>query len=375
MHNPSELSLIGEWFDPHPQILKRYLIKYYVKSQEVEIFDLTTNRKFLKRTRIPPVSEQDWQVGGHVILFSRNMKLVDYGDEATRQLLEASAEETAVVISSRVVQEGRLGDVIELMEGSTPPGLRVVMMKTLDSSVDTSVVVGGLDMGGQFALGGAVAVVMQGEGSNNKIRRVLAGCGYGSTVYCTGAAEEAAKAKKVLFDRPSVAARHNEHKGRPNGDGDCTCCVIKPHAIKSRKVGGILQSIHAAGYDVDELGLFRLDEDDAREFLEAYDGGAVANLHSTVQEMCSGPVIALRVCRGRRSESTEVEGNGGLVVSAFRSEVAGPWDVRMAQELHPSTLRGRFGVDNVHNAVHCTDLPGDGEMECQFFFEILAAEG
>ena len=58
-------------------------------------------------------------------------------------------------------------------------------------------------------------------------------------------------------------------------------------------------------------------------------------------------------------------------MSAFRADVAGPWDVEMARELHPATLRARYGIDNVQNAVHCTDLSEDGWDECQYF-EILS---
>ncbi|RHZ38553.1 hypothetical protein DYB26_011012, partial [Aphanomyces astaci] len=51
---------------------------------------------------------------------------------------------------------------------------------------------------------------------------------------------------------------------------------------------------------------------------------------------------------------------------------AGPWDIDMARELKPSTIRARFGTDRVHNAVHCTDLSEDGALESQYFFDILA---
>lgn len=38
-------------------------------------------------------------------------------------------------------------------------------------------------------------------------------------------------------------------------------------------------------------------------------------------------------------------------------------DPAIAQRLRPHTLRARFGADKVHNAVHCTDLPEDVEIE------------
>jgi hypothetical protein len=34
-------------------------------------------------------------------------------------------------------------------------------------------------------------------------------------------------------------------------------------------------------------------------------------------------------------------------------------------------FRAKFGLDRVRNAVHCTDLPEDGTLECEYFFKIL----
>jgi nucleoside-diphosphate kinase len=59
------------------------------------------------------------------------------------------------------------------------------------------------------------------------------------------------------------------------------------------------------------------------------------------------------------------------VVAQFRDH-AGPWDVEMARELQPQTLRARFGHDRVRNAVHCTDLAEDGVLECEYFFDLLS---
>ena len=309
-----------------------------------------------------------------MILFSRNMKIVDYGDEETKQILETSTEETVVVVSSKAVAKGELGKVVELMEGLAA-GLQVVMMKVLDESATE-----GSGIGKQYATDGAVAIIMQGEDSVSKARRALASNGrYGSTVFCSATKEKAAKLREGLFNQSEPShTNSDERKPNPYND-DCTCCVIKPHAIKSRQVGAIIQSINTAGYDIDNLGLFHLDENAAGEFLEVYEGGAVKNLHLMAQEMCSGPVIALRLCRNRTSlnddtctSAKEVKGTDKDVVSTFRREVAGPWDVKMAKELHPASIRAQYGIDIVKNAVHCTDLPDDGESECQFFFEILA---
>ena len=57
-------------------------------------------------------------------------------------------------------------------------------------------------------------------------------------------------------------------------------------------------------------------------------------------------------------------------VNTFR-ESAGPWDSHMAKELQPGTIRAIYAQDNIRNALHCTDLPTDGELEVEYCFKIM----
>jgi nucleoside-diphosphate kinase len=57
-------------------------------------------------------------------------------------------------------------------------------------------------------------------------------------------------------------------------------------------------------------------------------------------------------------------------VQTFR-HTAGPWDVDMAKELYPASIRARYGKDRVLSAVHCTDLPQDAALECEYCFKLL----
>ncbi len=43
----------------------------------------------------------------------------------------------------------------------------------------------------------------------------------------------------------------------------------------------------------------------------------------------------------------------------------------MAKTVRPKSLRAVYGKDKGKNGVHCTDLPEDGVLEVEYFFNIL----
>ena len=53
------------------------------------------------------------------------------------------------------------------------------------------------------------------------------------------------------------------------------------------------------------------------------------------------------------------------VVADFR-DFCGPNETELAKVLRPKSLRALFGETRVRNAVHCTDLPEDGGLECEY---------
>ena len=105
------------------------------------------------------------------------------------------------------------------------------------------------------------------------------------------------------------------------------------------------------------MALFKLDIPAAAEFLEVYEG-VVPEFEASVKQLSAGPCCAL-----------ELQAHDA-VVQKFR-ETCGPWDVNFAREIRPKTIRAKFGIDGVKNAVHCTDLPDDGDAEVRYFFDIL----
>ena len=137
---------------------------------------------------------------------------------------------------------------------------------------------------------------------------------------------------------------------------NCSCAVLKPHIYQEGNVGKVLDMILAGGFEISALELFILDKPVAEEFLDVYKG-VLPEYSALVEHMTSGPVIALEV----RQDN---------VVQAFR-ELCGPHDPELAKTLRKGTIRAELGKDRVKNAIHCTDLPEDGVLEVEYFFNIL----
>ncbi|KAJ1455054.1 nucleoside diphosphate kinase [Pelagophyceae sp. CCMP2097] len=137
--------------------------------------------------------------------------------------------------------------------------------------------------------------------------------------------------------------------------GECTLCLIKPHVVKDKLAGSMLECIFAAGFSIEGAQQMTLDADMAHQFYGAYKG-VLARYEDIVGELAGGPLLALRISGP---------------VAAFR-EFCGPTDVKLATALRPKSLRATFGKGVVHNAVHATDLDDDGAFECDFFFNVLS---
>lgn len=167
----------------------------------------------------------------------------------------------------------------------------------------------------------------------------------------------------TAFDPATSAKRELDFFFGPNTKlrttatfSNCSCCVLKPHLYQEGNIGRAIDMILTSGHEISALELFMLDKPVAEEFLDVYKG-VLPEYSALVEHLTSGPVIALEV----RQEN---------VVQSFR-EICGPHDPDLAKTLRKGTIRAELGKDRVRNAVHCTDLPEDGVLEVEYFFNIL----
>lgn len=137
---------------------------------------------------------------------------------------------------------------------------------------------------------------------------------------------------------------------------NCTGAIIKPHAVKSGQAGLIIDQILEEGFEISAMEMFNIDLPTSEEYFEVYKG-VLPEFLPMIEHMTTGPCIVLEV----RQEN---------VVPAFR-KLCGPHDPEIAKHLRPETIRAKHGLDRVQNAIHCTDLPEDGVIDCEYFFSIM----
>ncbi|XP_060886459.1 nucleoside diphosphate kinase 7 [Labrus mixtus] len=367
-------AFLTEWYDPTAALLRRYQLFYYPKDSSVEMFDVKNQRIFLRRTKYDDLHQEDLFVGNRVNVFSRQLNLIDYGDQYTANKLGSKKERTLALIKPDVLT--KIGDVLELIYSSNLIVTKAKMTKlTWSQAADfyaehqskpffNNLV--------QFLSSGpVVAMELMGDEAMSIWRRLL---GPADSAVARKEAPLSVRAqfgtdgiKNVGHGSDSVAAAARELEfffPSTIGHGpsntaiytDCTCCIIKPHAISEGLAGKILNSISAAGFEISALQMFNVDRANAEEFYEVYKG-VVTEYPNMVTEQCSGPCMVLEI-------------TGTDAPKTFR-DFCGPTDPEISRHLRPNTLRALYGKDKVKNAVHCTDLPEDGVLEVQYFFKIM----
>lgn len=323
-------------------------MKYFVDSHAVEMVDIQKKKMFLKKSPCPPeISASDFVVGSKVYLYSRELNIVDYGDGTTKSILHRQASRCVAVISSDAYQDW--GHIISLLEKE----MNLVRVKTvLFSDIQADSLVSTLQVDPKnvafMTRGTNLVLVFQSENGCDVMNNILTKEGFTQGVLVAKSAEQTAEINRMFLSLQTTATYDS-----------CTCCIIRPHAVKEKSVGGILDLILKQGYEVSAIDSFQFDKRASEEFLELYKG-VVPEYPDHVIQLCSG----LSVCLELRAENA---------VKVFR-ETSGPWDIDMAKELRPQSIRGTFGVDKIRSAVHCTDLASDGQLECEYCFDIMSQE-
>jgi nucleoside-diphosphate kinase len=317
--------------------------------------DAESGRKFLKRTKLETSNKNlrrdDFFIGNTVNILSRELKLIDYGDSSTRSSLELSMEKSIILLPIRSINN--IGQIIHHMEisGLTLDQLRsFILSKQMlhETLLSLDAPLFPLARSDDFVT--LVAVTFRGMKAVERVLNEINDLQQRGAIHELLLVPKSRKSADNYYEM-FLGVRHMTSA---NLEKASTCCIIKPHAVKSRSTGSVIDEIIRAGHIVRSLVLCRLDRSSAAEFLALYNGVA-PDFNEIVDEMSSGPMVALEI------ETEPLE---------FRKFV-GPWDIDMARALYPESLRAKFGISAIENAVHTTDLPRHVDFELRYIFELL----
>lgn len=128
-----------------------------------------------------------------------------------------------------------------------------------------------------------------------------------------------------------------------------TYIMIKPDAVRDRKIGEIITRIERSGLTIERLDMAVLEPDVVRKhYAHLADKPFFENL---VAFMTSGPVVKM-----------VVSGLGAIGKMRTLMGATNPLDAA------PGTIRGDFAVDVNSNVIHGSDGPDTAEIEIERFF-------
>jgi nucleoside-diphosphate kinase len=128
-----------------------------------------------------------------------------------------------------------------------------------------------------------------------------------------------------------------------------TLLIIKPDATERNLIGHIISYLEKAHFEIVEMKLTRLSDEEARKFYAVHEGKPF--LDSLTNYMSSGPIVPLVL------EKQDA-------ISDLR-KLIGATDPAAAAV---GTLRDEIGLDKQRNSVHASDSSQSAATEIPFFF-------
>ncbi|XP_068626751.1 nucleoside diphosphate kinase homolog 7-like isoform X2 [Battus philenor] len=372
-----KFSFIGEWYDNQASLIRRFNVFYYPVDDTIEMYDLKNRKTFVRRVKVNGITLDSFYIGCTLYILGRLVKIVDFACEDTRKLLHKDIQVTFAMI--KPMPTNIAGKIISQFHEN---GLRLSKMKKSrltaeDINVLYRSLIGdptfafllehlngqlvyGMELIGKDAVSNCLKILGHRDPLKAEPGTIRALYGTDSVRNCVHAASSVKSAMEDIeyfFPPPPVRVMRLRLTATLS---NCTLCIVKPHAVREGKLGNVLEVIDEGGFDVTALNMFMVENDNAAEFYEVYKG-IVQEYKGMVEELASGPCVAMEIVAKDKSLNTAVE---------FR-KLVGPADPEIARLLRPHTLRAKFGKTKVQNAIHCSDLDVDGLLEVEYFFKIL----
>ncbi len=282
----------------------------------------------------------DLYLGAIITVYARQLKVVDYGDVFTRKYFENKRSRTYAMIKPDAY--AHIGKILDLIVKNGFFINRMRMFKWTQEQAQafyaehkgkpffedltkfmSSDVAVGLELIADSAvekwraLIGPTNSLTARTSAPNSIRALFGTDGSKNAVHGSDSGISAAREIEFVFGPDSVTATTALLN-------NCSCLVIKPHAVQAGYAGRIIDTILEEGFEISAMEQFNLNKPTAEEFFEVYKG-VLPEFTPMVEHMITGPVIAMEI----RQENA---------VQALR-ELVGPHDPEIARHLRPNSIR------------------------------------
>lgn len=347
------LSFIVDHYDTLAQMVKKFQLFYYPEDSSIEMYDIKNSRIFLKRIVNQSIKSSSLYLGSDITIYSRQYKIIAYADEFTKNALsEVRSTSFAMILPPAYMNIGKIIDIIQ-NSGFSIGKMKMNKLSGMEISNylkihNTNEITADL-----LASDYVVGLELIKANSVAELKKLM------NEVISTKVDNKASGPMMICSDSEAMAQSEIQYyfslKHQPQLS-NCSLLVIKPHIIEEGKAGQIIDIVLNEGFEISSMTMIYLDKEMAENFFDVYKG-FLPEYSAIISHLISGPIIALEL---RQDD----------VVNKLRALV-GPHDPIIAKALRPHTFRALFGIDRVRNVCHCTDLPEDGVLECQYFFELI----
>lgn len=360
-----------EYFDSQAELIRPYILTYYTERNEVELFDVKNHRVYLRKTLLHSITLPELYPSSRFYLNGRQYLVTDYANEFTRDSLANVIEHTYAMLKPGFYPY--LGQAIDriLANGLKISNLQFGLISRaaaskfyaehqgksfydelvnyISSGPIVAIEIAGLDAIAKWRqIIGPTNIDVARREKPNSLRALYAKSTTQNFAHGSDSPISAKRELGIIFGGKAISVNYEI--------GECSLLIVKPHVFSSGVAGKVIAEIVANGLKIGGALVHTLDMNEAEEFFEAY-RGVIEEYSQIVEEITSGPSLALQVI-------------GENVVENLRA-ICGPRDSKVAKLIRPNSIRAKFGIDTVKNAVHCTDLAEDAQAECEYFFKLL----
>ena len=358
MSNLERFCFITEYYDNYSTMVRRFQLFYYPKDNTIEIYEIKNKKIFLKRCVVPGIDFKQLYLGNDINIYSRLHKLVEYGDDYTKNYFEEIRSNTFALIKPEgYLSIGKIIDMIYQCDFSISR-LKLCKMSPEDASLFYSSIqnqpsfqsevnyissdfIVGIDLVKKNAINELISLISNSQES--PFTQLLGDNNLHKYIHGSASSSDVKRESSLIFNKITNQPKLTS----------CSCLLIKPHIIQEGLAGKIIDIILTEGFEISSMEMLYMDKIQAEEFFEIYKG-VLPEYSAMVDSIVCGPVIAMEV---RQNDC----------VNKLRALV-GPHDPDIAKALRPNTIRAKFGQNTVYNAVHCTDLEEDAVIECDYIF-------